>query len=284
MKTLLCAGLLIASQAAAFAQTCDRACLHNTITAYLNTLVTHNPKPLPLAANIRFTEDTVERRVGEGLWATATRLRGYRQELLDVRQGNAVVFAVVEEKGTPALLLARLKVDARKITEIETMVTRGAAEGLLFEPSSLQNPSPEIIRPVAEEVRHAREDAVRIARTYPEGLRAGSFVTAKTPFASNAYRFENGRLMAGLACMFAKGCNNIKTQRIPTLAEIRTRLVAVDEELGLVLLRMDFGRGSVREQDKSLVVFEMFKVYDGQIHAVEAFMEQMPRGSSSGWE
>ena len=29
---------------------------------------------------------------------------------------------------------------------------------------------------------------------------------------------------------------------------------------------------------------EMFKVYDGQIHAVEAFMEQMPRGAGSRWD
>jgi hypothetical protein len=28
----------------------------------------------------------------------------------------------------------------------------------------------------------------------------------------------------------------------------------------------------------------MFKVFGGQIHAVEAFMEKMPRGASSGWD
>ena len=35
---------------------------------------------------------------------------------------------------------------------------------------------------------------------------------------------------------------------------------------------------------QSLICFEMFKVYGGQIHAVEAFMEKMPIGTPSGWD
>jgi hypothetical protein len=35
---------------------------------------------------------------------------------------------------------------------------------------------------------------------------------------------------------------------------------------------------------KSLTCWEMFKVYRGQIHAVEAFMEIMPLGAPSGWD
>jgi hypothetical protein len=283
MRTIFLAGIMIAVQMEAAAQSCDRACLHNMITNYLNAVITHNPESLPLAVNVRFTEDTVEHPLGEGLWSTATRLRSYRQEVLDVAQGTAGVYAVVEEHDKPALLLARLRVSNRKITEIETVVTRGPDEGLLFDVDALQNPSPEMIRPLSEDQRNTRDEAIRIAMLYPEGLRVGSFVTAKTPFARNAYRLENGRLMAGLACTFAKGCNDIKNQRIPTLSEIKTKVEAVDEEMGIVWLRMDFGAGSVPDRDKSLIVWDMFKVYGGQIHAVEAFMEQMPRGSGSGW-
>ncbi len=42
-----------------------------------------------------------------------------------------------------------------------------------------------------------REDAIKIAEHYPHGLQAGSFVTVDAPFTDDAYRFENGRLMAG---------------------------------------------------------------------------------------
>jgi len=284
MKMLFLVVAIIATQIIAAAQSCDRACLHNTITNYLNAVITHNPGSLPLAANVRFTDDTVEHKLGEGLWSSATRMRSYRQEVLDVRQGVAGVHTVVEEQNKPALLLARLKVSNKKITEIETVVTRGPEEGVFFEVSALQNPSLEMIRVVEDDQLESREDAIDIALLYPAGLKAGSFVTPNTPFATNAYRFENGRLMAGLACTFAKGCNDIKRQRFPTLSEIKTRVVAVDEEMGIVWLRMDFGAGSLGDRNQSLIVWEMFKVYDGQIHAVEAFMEQMPRGTGSGWD
>ena len=42
--------------------------------------------------------------------------------------------------------------------------------------------------------------------------------------------------------------------------------------------------GSMRGAGNSLNVFEAFKVYGGQIHAVEAFMKNMPAGNPSGWD
>ena len=131
--------------------------------------------------------------------------------------------------------------------------------------------------------RNTREDAVNIAEHYPDGLKAGSFVTVDAQFAADAYRFENGRLMAGPGCTFMPGCTDIKGQKIPTLSEIKYRVAAVDEDLGIVLLRMDFGKGSTRTAGDSLQVWEAFKVYGGQIHAVEAFMKNMPAGTGSGW-
>jgi len=34
----------------------------------------------------------------------------------------------------------------------------------------------------------------------------------------------------------------------------------------------------------SLIAWEAFKVYGGQIHAVEAFMKVMPAGTKSAWD
>ena len=264
-------------------QSCDRACLRGLLTQYLDAMIAHAPDRLPLATGVRFTEDTVEKRLGEGLWQDATRLRPYRQDILDVRAGVAGTHAVVEENGAPVLFLVRVKVADRTISEIETMVVRSREEGVIFQPEAFTEPNAAMnVMPSAAE-RNTREEAMRIALLYPAGLRAGSFVTVDTPFAPDAYRFENGRLMAGPGCTFLPGCTNIKTQRIPTLAEVTSRVAAVDEELGIVWLRMDFGAGSVPDKTKSLTVWEAFKVYGGQIHAVEAFMEVMPRGSSSGW-
>ena len=65
---------------------------------------------------------------------------------------------------------------------------------------------------------------------------------------------------------------------------ITTRLVAVDEDLGIVLLRMNFGQTGAYGQGNALIVWEEFKVCGGQIHAVEAFMKIMPANMGSGWD
>ena len=46
----------------------------------------------------------------------------------------------MEETGSPVLLMLRLKVADKKITEVETMVTRTQKEGGLFKMDALQTP------------------------------------------------------------------------------------------------------------------------------------------------
>ena len=66
---------------------------------------------------------------------------------------------------------------------------------------------------------------VKMAITYPEGLKIGSFVKVDSPMAENAYRYENGQVMAGPDCTFFPDCKNMKTQTIPVLSEIPTGLL-----------------------------------------------------------
>ena len=265
--------------------TCDRECLRGFITQYLNAMIAHQPSDLRLADHFRFTEDTVEMKLGDGpLWKNASRLRPYRLDILDVRQGVAASQAIVEEGGQPVMLMLRLKITGRKIAEAETQVTRNKAEGSLFKPEALKTASGAMLWVPPDSQHNSREEAIRIAELYPAGLKAGSFVSVNTPFADGAYRLENGQLMAGPGCTFLPGCDNIKGQKIPTLPAISYRLAAVDEDLGIVLLRLDFGAGSSRVQGDTLMVWEAFKVYGGQIQAVEAFMKNMPLGTPSGWD
>src|SRR6185295_20391883 len=95
-------------------------------------MVAHAPGSLPLAANVRFTEDTVDMKLGEGLWKQASKIRPYRLDILDVAQGVAASQVVVEEAGMPVMLMLRLKVADMKITEVETQVTRSQKEGAIF--------------------------------------------------------------------------------------------------------------------------------------------------------
>jgi hypothetical protein len=277
--------VLFASSALASGAACDRDCLSGFVRRYLHALIAHKPADLPSAADLRFTEDSVESKLGDSpLWHNASGLRPYRLDILDVRQGVAAAFAIVEEQGMPVMLVLRLKVADGKISEVQTQVTRNKEEGAIFKPDALITPSAAMLSRPREAERNSREDAIRIAELYPEGLKAGSFLTVDVPFAKDTYRFENGNLMAGPGCTFMPGCTDIKSQKVPKLAGLKYRVAAVDEDLGIVLLNMNFGPGSTRTPGDSLVVFEAFKVYGEQIHAVEAFMKNMPLNTSSGWD
>ncbi len=61
------------------------------------------------------------------------------------------------------------------------------------------------------------------------------------------------------------------------------RIAAVDEELGIVLMRLDFGDTNSYGPGNALTCFEAFKIYGGQIHAVEAFIRIMPANTQPGW-
>lgn len=264
---------------------CDRACLADVMTRFLDSMVKHDPKIAPLADGARYTEDAQELAIGEGFWKTASKVGSYRTDFLDERTGTAAVHAVIEENGTPMFFAARLKVEDRKITEIETMVVRNREEGMLFAPEAMTAPSAAMTTPPPKDQLDSRERMIEIALRYPQGLRAGSFVTSDVPFAATAYRLENGVRMAGPGCTFQPpSCEQMKTQTIPRLAEVKGDVIAVDEQNGTVLLWLDFGRGSAfGAGQNSLVTFEAFKIYGGQVHAVEAVFQSMPIGTPTGW-
>jgi hypothetical protein len=268
---------------AAHAADCDRECLRGFITQYLGAMVAHNPAALPVADRVKFTEDTVEKRLGDGLWKTASGLRKYRQDVLDVRQGVAASQVVVEEAGMPVMLMLRLKVADKRITEVETQLTRSHAEGAIFSIDALTTAGKAMNLAPERAQLNSREDAIKAALFYPAGLKIGSFVEVNAPFASDAYRIENGSVTAGPGCARA-GCENIKAQTIMKHPAITTRVAAVDEELGIVLLRMNFGDTGSYGAGNALIVWEAFKVYGSQIHAVEAFMRVMPATAPSGWD
>lgn len=273
--------------ASAASAPCDRECLRGTMTTFLYALLEHDASKVPVAATVRVTEDGIEKPLSSlGLLRTVTRLRGYRQDILDERAGMAGAHVVVEEVGAPVLLVARLKVADGKITEIETVATRSRSDGLIFNIDGLSAPSEGMNSAPRPEQLASREDAIEAAMHYPTGLNAAkTFAAVNAPFARNAYRYENGQVMAGPDCTFAPGCENIATQSLgifERLGDVATRVIGVDERLGIVWLRMAWG---VREEGgEQLTVWEAFKVYDGEIHAVEAFMKILPfELRSGGW-
>jgi hypothetical protein len=113
----------------------------------------------------------------------------------------------------------------------------------------------------------------------------GSFIQARTPFAPGAYRIENGIHTAGPGCTHrtGSGCENIATQTIIRHPGVRARVAAVDSHLGIVLMYLNFGNTRQYGPGRALVTFEAFKVYGGQIHAINAVLHMASMSASSGW-
>ena len=267
---------------------CDRECLRSHITQMLWAFVKHDVSQLPVASTVRITEDAVEKPLKEvGLVRSVTALRGFRQDFIDERAGVAGAHVVVEESGAPILLVVRIRVVNNQLTEIELVPTRSRSEGLIFNLDGLRAPSAMMNYAPRPGQLASREQALQIALKYPEGFaRAETFAAVNAPFTPEAYRYENGQIMAGPDCRFAPGCENIATQPLTIFKRLGaplTRVVLVDERMGIVWLRLAWG---VRQEGgEQLTAFEAFKVFDGQMHAVEAFIRILPiEKRNGGWQ
>jgi hypothetical protein len=289
---LLCSFVAVASNAAQptaeAIPTCDRECLRSHVTQLLWALVNHDVSKLPVAETVRVTEDADEKPLKNvALIRSVTALRGFRQDFIDERMGVVGAHTMVEESGAPIMLVVRLKVVDNKLTEIELVPTRSRTEGLIFNLDGLKAASAVMNYAPSKEELATREEVLKAALKYPEGFtKAETFAAVGAPFAPDAYRYENGQIMAGPDCRFAPGCQNISTQSLAIFKRLGPpiwRVVAVDERMGIAWLRLAWG---VRQEGgDQLTAFEAFKFYGGQLHAVEAFIRILPiEKRKGGWE
>jgi hypothetical protein len=260
---------------------CDRACLKSMVTQYVDAMVAHDSSRLPLAASVRFTEDSKDLKLGEGLWKTVTRKGDFRQDYIDLKKQIAASHVMLFEENAQVLYSVVLRVADQKITGIETLVDRILPNGR-FKPDSLENPLKGMSEPVPPGKRMARAETIQAALRYPEGLRIGNFTDARTPFAKEAYRVENGTFIAGEGGPRANA-PGMFTQKIMLHPDVKASVAAVDEEEGIVLLWMNFGDTNSYGPGNALVTFEAFKVWGGEIHAINAFFRILPKETQRGW-
>ena len=278
---LMVGGLGMALPAAAASATCDRACMTGLISQYVDALVAHDPSRLPVAPDARVNEDFKASKLGEGLWKTVTAKTDFRHDYIDLRKQVAAAHVVLKEGDVNVLLSVVLHVTDRKISGIETQVQKVDSSSR-FRPTELGKPVRGMDDAVPKGKRQSRESMVRTALLYPEGLRIGSFIDAGTPFAASAYRVENGVITAGQGC--GRADCSMYSQNITVHPGIIASVAAVDEEQGTVLLWMNFGHaGNSYGEGNSLVTYESFKVWGGEIHSVNAFFKGMPISTARFW-
>jgi hypothetical protein len=312
ISTLLIAVCVLGStaNAAQSSTACDRECLRGKVSELLYAFVKHDVSKLRVAPGLRVTEDAIVKPLADvGLVKSVTGLAGYRQDIIDERAGVAGAHVIVMEGDASVMLVARVKVVNNALTEVELVASRGGGMGAGPGPgrgaaparaagpargagpgggqNRLLAPSEATSYVPRPEQLNSREEMIKIALKYPEGLAsAKNFAAVNAPFSPDAYRFENGMVMAGPECTLNPGCKDINTQSLAVferLGDPVTRVVAVDERMGIVWLRMAWG--VQQEGGDQLCVWETFKIYDGRIHAVEAFMRTFPiELRNGGWE
>lgn len=187
MKTLL----LILTAALAYGQGCDRACLENFVDLYMEALIAHNPKQLPLAPRVKNTEDGVRLEPGDGFWRTARYKGSYRLFNTDTETGQVVFLGTMrEEPSNPVAVMIRLKVANRQITEIENFVLRDAFAAKNLE--DLGHPHESFFTAIPQAQRATRAALIQTVNSYLSGVQRNDGKGNYAFFASDCNRVQNG--------------------------------------------------------------------------------------------
>ena len=262
--TLAAAGS--AGSAGGNADGCTRALLKATIDAYFVALAAHTPATLPVAENVKFTENGKVSKLGdEGLWKTAGALK-YAHSALDTERCMAASQAVVPDGATDVPIALRIRLQNQKLTEIETIVPRADDYPAVdASPAALaaSNDAVKWEQVVPLDQRAKREELTGWMEKYFEQFPAGVCNTS-----SDCLRIENGG--GSFMCSVGASCAAGPGSGQPVL---NPRLVLADVETGLGVGFTIFTGGYVD--------MHLFKMHGGKVYAVSAILAN---GASSGWE
>ena len=264
----------------AYGASCDRACLKTTLDQYLTAVVQHKPASAPLSVGFRQTENAMVRRLGTGLWESAKGLGKLQLRFFDPESGQAGYFGTLDEASGPAIVTLRLKVEDRKITEAEWVLSRkgdpglgplggGQANAAYNDVDYLLAHAPgERVAPKAGRV--SRTDLIAITNSYFDGLSAhdGKLILAYP----GCVRIENGTLTTQRAIQGGGQTDCTSEGAMANIFAVTARRYPiVDEEAGVVLGLVLFERKPGVAMRRNLLA-EWFYVEQGKIRSIYASM------------
>ena len=284
---------------------CDRACLEDFADRYIDAMVAHDPSSVPLADNVRFTENGVELEAGDALWGTASGKTDFGIYATDPETGQVAYSGIVEENGTKVLISFRLKIVNNRISEIEQIIARDRNFSGV---DSLTEPDPIYARMLEPSERRPRDEMIPIADSYFAALERADG-KRPVPFADTCNRMENGVQttnnpamgagMGGGYNIIAMSCTEqFKTGYFKFVTEIRRRHVLVDEERGMVfsfaaldhagnIKQVTTTDGQIHDigqlSPTTLYGGGLFKIIDGQIHRIYTVFFTAPYGMKHAW-
>src|SRR3984885_9778814 len=301
-----------AHESEAAAAECDRRCLNGIVDESRAALLEHNASLLPLAPHARYTENSQDLKFTDGLFGTLTGWGSYKLYIDDPEGGEVGFVGVTDESGMAGLLCTRIRVEHKKVTEVEALITRKETAAGFTRPDGLSDPkvAPKLAgfyEDVRDSERESRKDLIAQTDLYFDGIEksSGSIV----PFSRDVIRVENGTQ----TCPSSFGALSHNGEPLGCAAGLDSHLfeyiypisprryTVVDRQRGIVLGDFMFntsgkvksvnvpGVGKVDESAAALRPFseevdEIFKIKDGKIDSIIAVMTGLPYGDSSGWE
>jgi hypothetical protein len=303
------------AQAAAADKPLDRPALIKLADDYLAALVAHDPKKVPLAADVKSVENTKRIKPGEGLWQTTTAGSTEFKIIVPDTVSQAVGgMAMMQSEGKPAQIGFRLKVVGGKIVETEHLIALPRPDFM----QNLQKVRAGIPMEVPYEYRDSRGRMIHIAKSYYDALDLNNGSLA--PFAPDCDRHENGfrtapngGALAGAgipgqpprppSLVGMQDCKSqLDSQAMAYITTIDNRRVEIADELtGLALGFSQFRHAMTTKEYKivndpgresntmnfnpfDLPAMHIYKIWGGQIHEIEAMGFMAPFNAPSGWE
>ncbi|MEP7312084.1 MAG: hypothetical protein ABI859_05855 [Pseudomonadota bacterium] len=308
-----CALLLVAAQqvtaqapgaySAVVDTRCDRQCLLGFADGYMSALARKDPSMLPLAGDVRFTENNVVLQIGDGAWNSVGKVYPDAMRAADVQSGNVSWFGTIEEYGQPAYFNMRMKVVNKRITEVETIVSRLPDGPKPFGKASEVRHDPRWNDVLPAKERRPRERLIAIADGYFDTveLNDGQIFTH---FADDCDRLENGVSTTAPqgtgSASLARGCRaQFELGIFKINKRIRERTYQlVDEERGIVVATGFFDHANYFDEylltdgrtmktllkwPNSISLLEAFRIRDGKIQLIEAVFTYVPYFMHNPW-
>lgn len=278
---------------------CERPCLLQALQEHMKALAARDPDAVKLADNVRFTENNVPLKVGEGLWATVTAVDAVGLEAADPITHNAAWFGSVRENGNPAIYAVRIHVTDGKIDEIESVVHRKTALPAPFGDVTKMVHDPEFNAILPEEERRPRERMLAIADGYFDTVELNDG-QVNTHFADDCSRLENGisttaptpGSTGGNAAAIASGCEaQFKLGLYKINKRIRRHFSIIDTERGVAVASGFFDHANEWDRYKltdgremrtalkwpnSISLIEAFRIKNAEIQKIEAVFTYVP--------
>ncbi len=296
---------------------CDRACLEGVMNQYLAALVAHDPKRVPLSADVKYTENDQHIDIGDGFWKTVEGEGNYKHIFADPEFGQVAFMGTMHEAGAPLLMSLRLRLELGRITEIESIYFRQGGGG----PANIADmdkpgykPEDMWFQSIPAAQRPSRQEMIAVADSYFSGLQKndgkGVNGTGTYNFTSDCDRIENGSHTTNVPRPPNEPKDAINGFALDCMAQFKLgyyfvvqnihdrRYPLVDNERGIVWSHAVFDQGTVNSgvlsdgrkfsfkgfnRPSSILVTEAFLIENGKIRRVEMIGPSATYHLNSGW-